>query len=104
LAREPSALSAVRGELQQSCGRDARYDQAVEQVLGGVTTGNLHEVSARRITEALAMALQAALLLRSASPLAEAFIQSRLGGERGQAFGTLPASAPFADIIARALP
>ena len=55
------------------------------------------------IVEKLAVCLQASLLLRHSTPaVADAFCASRLGGDWGQAFGTLNASVPFAGIIARA--
>jgi putative acyl-CoA dehydrogenase len=50
----------------------------------------------------MALALQASLLLRFADPAtADAFVSSRLGGEWGGAFGTLPAGADFGRIIER---
>ncbi|MGV8960718.1 MAG: acyl-CoA dehydrogenase family protein [Stenotrophomonas sp.] len=104
LSREPSVLLALQRELQHACGQDARYDEAVEVILGRITAANLIEAAARRLTEALALVLQAAVLLRADSPLVQTFIESRLAGGRGQAFGTLPAATPFAAILARALP
>ncbi len=49
------------------------------------------ESQARLFCERTALLLQAALLLRARSPIAEAFVRSRLEGEHGLAFGTLPA-------------
>jgi putative acyl-CoA dehydrogenase len=47
--------------------------------------------AARDLTEKLALALQASLMVRYGSPaMAEAFIASRLAGQHGNAFGTLP--------------
>ncbi|HEX3155352.1 MAG TPA: hypothetical protein VHV32_12045, partial [Candidatus Angelobacter sp.] len=46
----------------------------------------------RDMTEKLALGLQASLVVRYSSPaMAEAFIASRLAGQHGNAFGTLPA-------------
>jgi putative acyl-CoA dehydrogenase len=53
---------------------------------------------------ALALALQAALLLNSGSPAAALFVASRLQGRHGLAFGTLPASEDIDALVARALP
>ena len=45
------------------------------------------------------------LLVRHGHPaVADAFAATRLAGDRGRAYGTLPSGAPTADIIARALP
>lgn len=63
------------------------------------------EVLARRIVEQLAVGMQASLLIQHGSPaVAEAFVRSRLGGEHGQVFGTLPQDVQFAKIIKRSLP
>ena len=50
------------------------------------------ETRARAIVERMALALQGALLVRDGDPaVADAFCASRLGGDWGRAFGTLPA-------------
>jgi putative acyl-CoA dehydrogenase len=50
----------------------------------------------------MALALQASLLLRFGDPaVADAFCSSRLAGDRGSAFGTLPSGTDFARIIER---
>ena len=60
------------------------------------------EARARRSAERLALGLQAALLVRFApAPVADAFCASRLGGDGGQGFGTLPAGLDLAPILAR---
>ena len=54
--------------------------------------------------EDLALALQAAVLLRTAPPaVADAFCAGRLGRDRHRAFGTLPRGVDADAIIARAL-
>ena len=53
----------------------------------------------------MALALQGSLLVRHAPPaVADAFCASRLDGDRGLAFGTLPADTDFGAIIDRHLP
>ena len=53
----------------------------------------------------MAIALQASLLVRYGDEaVAEAFCASRLSGDWGHAFGTLPAGADFTRIIARHRP
>ena len=48
--------------------------------------------------------LQAALLLRAQSPMAEAFVRSRLQAEHGLVFGTLPTGVDLSAMLVRALP
>ena len=53
----------------------------------------------------MALALQGALLVRAGdSDVTEAFCASRLAGDHGLAFGTLPAGIDFARIVERARP
>jgi len=60
--------------------------------------------SLRKSEERLALALQAAVLLRAGNPLADAFCRSRLGGGHGLAFGTLPADARLDAAVERVIP
>jgi putative acyl-CoA dehydrogenase len=63
------------------------------------------ERRARRLVERMALALQGSLLLRHGHPVvAEAFCTSRLAGDHGLAFGTLPTGIDCETIIARARP
>ncbi|HEL7629808.1 TPA: acyl-CoA dehydrogenase family protein [Stenotrophomonas maltophilia] len=101
LAREPETLAALQGELSAVADRDARYAAALQR---WVTTPAPEESQARMFCERTALLLQAALLLRARSPVADAFIRSRLGGEHGWVFGTLPAGLDLPEILARALP
>jgi putative acyl-CoA dehydrogenase len=60
---------------------------------------------ARRLVESLALALQAALLVRHAPPaVADAFCASRLADGNGRQFGTLPRGLDLALICERARP
>jgi putative acyl-CoA dehydrogenase len=100
LAKEPATSEALIQELKSTSGADKRLDAYVagiqEQLGSKASNGSPHgygvaEYSARELTEKLALALQASLLVRHDSPeLAEAFIASRLAGQHGQSFGTLP--------------
>jgi putative acyl-CoA dehydrogenase len=56
------------------------------------------------LVERMALMLQASVLLRGGSPMAEAFCRSRLWREHGLVFGTLPAELNFAAFLERALP
>jgi putative acyl-CoA dehydrogenase len=97
LAKEPETGIALLHELSVAnvCGGDLR---AV--LTGGASTA---ESDARRLVEALALGLQAAALRRSASPVAEAFVRSRIAAPHALAFGTLPAEIGLDEILARVL-
>lgn len=103
LAREPQALPALDAELDAVAGRDADYDQAL-QALRAVLAAAPAEAQARTVTERLALLLQAAVLLRADSPIAAAFVRSRLGGAHGMAFGTLDGAVDCQAVMQRALP
>jgi len=63
------------------------------------------EASARMLVERMALALQASVLLRANAAIAPLFVESRLLGAHGLAFGTLRSDdSSFATILARALP
>ncbi len=96
-------LQALDAELDAVAGVDAIYDAAL-RALRMQLAATPEQAQARRITERLALVLQAAVLLRAQSPNASAFIRSRLGAEHGMAFGTLPADVDFAAVLSRALP
>ncbi|RMB80817.1 acyl-CoA dehydrogenase family protein [Streptomyces shenzhenensis] len=103
LGREPGAADALFAELAVARGADARLDAAVARL--GDRWAGTGQVGARRLVEAMALALQASLLVRYApAAVADAFCASRLGGDWGHAFGTLPAGSGLDAILERALP
>jgi putative acyl-CoA dehydrogenase len=60
------------------------------------------EARARRIVERMALALQGSLMVRFGDEAtADAFCASRLTGDWGQAFGTLPPGTDYKRIIER---
>jgi len=104
LSREPETGAALLAELEAAGGRNAIFDACVAKLREGLSAGSAEEIEARRLVERLALALQAAVLLGSGSPAASLFVRSRLGGEHGLAFGTLPACEDIDALIVRALP
>jgi putative acyl-CoA dehydrogenase len=105
LGREPSAWEAFRGEVLAARGADRRLDAAFDALEAAVSDPADVEVRARRLVEQMALVLQGSLLVRYAPPaVADAFCASRLGGDWGTAFGTLPASADTRAIVERATP
>jgi putative acyl-CoA dehydrogenase len=56
------------------------------------------------VAEDISLALQGALLVRHGHPaVAEAFLASRLAGQWGGAFGTLPTGLDLTPILERAM-
>ena len=105
LAREPHAVEAFIDEVGSSVGADARLDAAIADVKRELDDTSDVEVRARRLVERLALVLQGSLLVRYAPPaVADAFCASRLGGDWGYAFGTLPAGVDTRTIVERATP
>ncbi|MDG9701375.1 acyl-CoA dehydrogenase family protein [Streptomyces sp. DH37] len=108
LAREPAALDAVLAEVDAAAGADARLDAAaagVRAMLPELRDPRVAQLRARVLAERLALVLQGSLLVRHSHPaVADAFCASRLGGDWGYAFGTLPAGADLGAILERARP
>ncbi|SCL13698.1 putative acyl-CoA dehydrogenase [Micromonospora nigra] len=105
LTREPEVMAAFEAELAAAAGADARLDAAVRRLRADLTDPHEVELRARRLVERLALVVQGSLLVRHGHPaVADAFCASRLGGDHGYAYGTLPAGVDTATIIARATP
>ncbi|MGW1778073.1 acyl-CoA dehydrogenase family protein [Streptomyces sp. NPDC002143] len=105
LQREPQALNAYLQEVGRARGADHRLDGAIKSLLTELADLDGVEGRARRLAERFALVLQGALLVRFAPPeVADAFCASRLGGDGGLAFGTLPHSLDLAAIVERAAP
>ncbi|MFF7366421.1 DNA alkylation response protein [Streptomyces tricolor] len=103
LGREPDSADALFSELALARGADARLDTAVAALKDQLAETD--QVGARRLVERMALALQASLLVRHAPhPVADAFCATRLGGDWGHAFGTLPAGTDLDAVLERALP
>ncbi|MEU3255466.1 acyl-CoA dehydrogenase family protein [Streptomyces sp. NPDC006997] len=105
LRREPEALDACLREIGLARGADHRLDAAIKDLLTGLADLEGAEARARRLVERLALVLQGALLVRCAPPeVADAFCASRLGGDWGASFGTLPHTLDLAALVERARP
>ncbi|MFF8424607.1 acyl-CoA dehydrogenase family protein [Streptomyces sp. NPDC016566] len=105
LQREPGALDACLTEIGRAHGADHRLDRAVKDLFTELADLDGIEGRARRLVERLALALQGSLLVRHAPPeVADAFCASRLGGDRGASFGTLPTGLDLSSVVERARP
>ena len=102
----PASLDAFFAEVQEGAVAEPRLD-AYAAALHDELPGDVEtiETRARRVVERMALALQASLLVRYGDEaVADAFCASRLAGDWGQAFGTLPAGTDFSRIIDRHRP
>lgn len=99
-----AVADALVAELAPARGANAAFDRFADALPKRVDDAR-SETDARRLAQDVALAAQAALL-RQHSPdfVFDAFCRSRLGGDWGQAFGTLSAHTDFDSIIARAMP
>jgi putative acyl-CoA dehydrogenase len=105
LRKGPEALAVLEAEFAPALGRNAAFDRFSASLKDRIADAAEHESAARRLAQDVALTVQAALLLRHAPDyVADAFSNSRLTGDWGYAFGTLPPQAPFDPIIARAMP
>jgi len=100
LTKDPATVEALLAEFQSTTGADQRLGAYVERVGARLATAAGDKYGARDLTEKLALALQASLMVRYSTPaMAEAFIASRLAGQHGQAFGTLPEEVDVNEIL-----
>lgn len=105
--KEPASVDAYFAELHGVRGGSRIVDHeagALRKALAG--DRDELEARSRRIVERMAMALQAASLIRGGNvAIADAFAESRLARSHGVAFGTLEPSLPLQEaLIERALP
>jgi putative acyl-CoA dehydrogenase len=103
MIKSPASLEAFFAEVGEGAVAEPRlaaYASALrDEVPGDVAT---IETRARHLVERMALALQGSLLVRYGDEaVADAFCASRLSGDWGQAFGTLPAGTDFTRIVDR---
>lgn len=105
LQKSPDGLEAYFADLAAARGNDKRLDAAIEGLKTEFADQTEIEHRARRVVEKMMVTLQAALLVRhTPAVVADAFCASRLGGDWGHAFGTLPKGIDTRAIAERALP
>ena len=102
--KEGDCVTALQQELAPARGSHAALDRFAAQLFMRIDAAG-EETEARRLAQDIALAVQAALLCQHApSFVFDAFCRSRLAADWGHAFGTLPASAEFDALLARAMP
>jgi putative acyl-CoA dehydrogenase len=106
MVKSPAAVEAFFAEVADGAATEPRLADFATR-LRDELPGDLDTIEsrARRVVEKMALALQASLLVRYGDEAtADAFCASRLTGDWGQAFGTLPAATDFGRIIERHRP
>ena len=91
-------------ELARTTGHDPRLDAHVDALKPALEDLETIQYRARKVAEDISLALQGSLLVRHGHPaVAEAFLATRLGGQWGAAYGTMPTGLDLAPILERAL-
>ncbi|WP_426566763.1 acyl-CoA dehydrogenase family protein [Angustibacter sp. McL0619] len=106
LSREPMAVDALLTEIRRAEGANSDLDRAtkdVETML--LDPATVHEAAGARWTvQRLATALQGSLLVRHApAAVSDAFVRTRVLGQAGATFGTLPAGVDVQALVDRAM-
>jgi putative acyl-CoA dehydrogenase len=108
ITREPASAEAFDQELSASRGIHPLFDEHHDRMRARLQeAAGLDEADAasrvRSLVAGLAVALQAALLLRTApEAIGRGFVEARLGPSRGSLYGELPRGLDLAAIVARA--
>ncbi len=102
MQKQPDSVAALLSEIRAGASGNRHLAQFVDAIEAQLAETGGIERRARRIVEMAALALQASLMAQHAAPAAaDAFFSSRVQGDWGHAFGTLPGSARCEEIIAR---
>jgi putative acyl-CoA dehydrogenase len=105
MKKTPAVVDALVGELDKARGADKRYDAFLDRALASLKPTDDIELRARRMVETLAVALQGSLLVQHApKEIADAFCASRLAGDWGHEYGTLPPGLALDPILERSRP
>lgn len=104
MATRPECVEVLFDELAITAGHDPRLDAHVQQLRDDLADLETIEYRARKVAEDISLALQGSLLVRHGHPaVAEAFLATRMGGQWGGAFGTLPTGLDLAPILERCM-
>jgi putative acyl-CoA dehydrogenase len=105
IARSPQSLEIFLAEIEEAGAAEPRLARFVADLKSELADFDEIETRARRIVEAMAIALQGSLVVQHADPaVADAWCASRLDRDWGRVFGTLPAGIDARAIIERHRP
>lgn len=100
LAKHPAAAAALITEMETARGHDPRLDRVLTEVKNSLQSNNDVEFLARSLAERIAVAYSGVLLAQHGSPeVFDAFAASRLAGEWGHLFGTLPSGVDVESVV-----
>ena len=104
MATRPECVEVLFDELAITSGQDARLDAHVDGLRAGLSDVQALEYRGRKVAEDISLALQGSLLVRHGHPaVTDAFLATRMAGDWGGAFGTLPKGLDLGPVIERAL-
>jgi putative acyl-CoA dehydrogenase len=104
LKREARVREALDATVGVAKGLDARYDRFLSELATELDVSGDAELRARRVTQMIVLAVQAAALLtHGPETSAEAFLASRVSQAPPAAFGTLPTGVRQTALIERVL-
>jgi putative acyl-CoA dehydrogenase len=105
LQKDPSTVEALHQEIGSATGANSIFDRFVGALLSKKEIGTNAEFGARWLVEKMALALQAAALIRSGNQaIADLFCAARLTENLGLGFGTLQSNDGVALLLERARP
>ncbi|MDO3341044.1 acyl-CoA dehydrogenase family protein [Mycobacteroides abscessus subsp. abscessus] len=103
MATKPECVEVLFKELALAQGQDERLDRHINGLHSQLSDLESVTYRARKVAEDICLALQGALLVRHGHPaVAQAFLATRLAGDWGGAFGTLPTGLDLSPILERA--
>jgi putative acyl-CoA dehydrogenase len=103
IVKNPESVEAFAAEVGEGAVAEPRLDRFGRELRDDLMSDpETLQARARSLVERMALAVQASLLVRFGDQaVADAFCASRLDGDWGHAFGTLPAGTDFTSIIDR---
>lgn len=105
MAKQPETLGVFLDEVKAQAGSSAELDAAIRRLETEFDDFETMQYRARRVVGQMAQVLQGSLMTRYGHPaVADAFLRTRLAGDRGDVFGTLPLGVDTAAILERATP
>ena len=105
MVKSPESVQVFFEEIEETAPAEPAVAESVRKLKADLSDFEGMEARARAIVERMALTLQGALLVRDGDEaVADAFCATRLRGDWGRAFGTLPAGVDVERIVARHTP
>ncbi|WP_278262955.1 acyl-CoA dehydrogenase family protein [Nocardia sp. AG03] len=105
MAKQPETLGIFLDEVKSTAGSSAELDTAIARLEREFVDFETMQYRARRVVGQMAQVLQGSLLVRYGHPaVADGYLRTRLAGDRGDVFGTLPLGIDTAAILERSTP